>query len=674
MSEPASPNDAATTGREAFRRRGFRIFGLGIQDFIKYFFGGNASLAIVFIILICYFLGREGLLFFPAHHEGLQAYRQGGQEYVDYMSAEIDAHTNFYSSANIAYFAEVNESSKAEDRLISGVRVVIANVEEHGRKSWNLLERKLEEEVELSKAVEKAAPDSPERTTATATLESRRSEIADLRIKLREEVEYALTLPDVWKVTGVAEGFSEEERQKLREVVLLSASPDAKEEHPYLLELKAASKAKKAEAAVKLADFKNTLKGIQDSIRPLRTLHSDLKKVASANRAVITSFSTAPERLEALRAGAEKAADPAEKARLLAQANEVVITEPDYAAMNAPIYATVGKHGELAAALQTAMVPLYESLPNEVVTESARENLKRSEVLYARFEDAVKESTEGVIKWRHDKPVSWAGSVTAFIFGKQWITNSSWHDFYGLLPILLGSLLISIIALTVAVPFSVAAAIYVNQLASHHEQNFIKPAIEFIGAIPSVVMGFFGILVFGETLREISQIEWLSWVPGFPMAERLTILNAGLLLAFMAIPTIFTLTEDALENVPAAFSENSLAMGATKLQTVFRVVVPTAVSGLIAAILLGFGRIIGETMVVLLVAGNKIKIPDFSEGLGVVAQPTHTMTGIIAQELGEVDSGSIHWGALFIVGMVLFVIALAVNFTAQQVLKRLQKI
>jgi phosphate transport system permease protein len=142
----------------------------------------------------------------------------------------------------------------------------------------------------------------------------------------------------------------------------------------------------------------------------------------------------------------------------------------------------------------------------------------------------------------------------------------------------------------------------------------------------------------------------------------------------MAVPTIFTLTEDALNNVPQAFTENSLAMGATKLQTVFRVVVPTSLSGIIAAVLLGFGRIIGETMVVLLVAGNKIKIPDFTEGLGVVTQPAHTMTGIIAQELGEVDSGSLHWRALFMVGMVLFVISLLVNFTAQKVLKKFQRI
>ncbi|NNM31202.1 MAG: phosphate ABC transporter permease subunit PstC, partial [Akkermansiaceae bacterium] len=250
------------------------------------------------------------------------------------------------------------------------------------------------------------------------------------------------------------------------------------------------------------------------------------------------------------------------------------------------------------------------------------------------------------------------------------VTNSSWHDFFGLLPLFTGSLLISVIALAVAVPFSVGAAIYVNQLAHPWEQHIIKPAIEFVQAIPSVVLGFFGIMVLGTFLRDLSQVEWLSWVPGFPMQERLNILNAGLLLALMAVPTIFTLCEDALNNVPKAFTEASLALGTSKLQTILRVLLPAAISGILAAVLLGFGRVIGETMVVLLVAGNKIAIPDFAAGIGVVTQPAHTMTGIIAQETGEVDPGSLHWRALFMVGLILFAISLFINWTAQKIIHR----
>ncbi len=275
-----------------------------------------------------------------------------------------------------------------------------------------------------------------------------------------------------------------------------------------------------------------------------------------------------------------------------------------------------------------------------------------------------------VQEWDHRKDFGWFKSVTMFFFGKDWVTNSDWHDFFGLMPLFTGSLLISVIALVVAVPFALGAAIYVNQLASLWEQRAIKPAIEFIQAIPSVVLGFFGIMVLGTFLRDISQNELLSWVPGFPMQERLNILNAGLLLALMAVPTIFTLCEDALNNVPRAFSEASLAMGASKLQTILRVIVPTAISGILAAVLLGFGRVIGETMVVLLVAGNKIAIPDFAEGLGVITQPAHTMTGIIAQETGEVDKGSLHWRALFMVGLILFMISLTINFFAQKIIQR----
>ena len=130
------------------------------------------------------------------------------------------------------------------------------------------------------------------------------------------------------------------------------------------------------------------------------------------------------------------------------------------------------------------------------------------------------------------------------------------------------------------------------------------------------------------------------------------------------------MAEDALNNVPRSFSEASLALGASKLQTVNKVIVPAAISGILAAVLLGLGRVIGETMVVLLVAGNKISLPDWSAGVGVITQPAHTMTGIIAQEMGEVSAGTLHYRALFLVGLVLFTISLMINVAAQRIIKR----
>ena len=219
-------------------------------------------------------------------------------------------------------------------------------------------------------------------------------------------------------------------------------------------------------------------------------------------------------------------------------------------------------------------------------------------------------------------------------------------------------------------PFGVGAAIYVNQIATQREQKLIKPCIEFIAAFPSVVLGFFGIAVLGQALRALSQMPALSWVPGFPYSERLNVLTAGCLLALIAVPTIFTLAEDAINNVPRAFKEASFALGASRLQTITRIIVPASLSGIVSAVLLGLGRVIGETMVVLLCAGNRIAIPDFTAGLGVITQPVHTMTGIIAQEMGEVARGSIHYRALFVVGLVLFFLSLLINYAAQNIVRR----
>jgi phosphate transport system permease protein len=291
--------------------------------------------------------------------------------------------------------------------------------------------------------------------------------------------------------------------------------------------------------------------------------------------------------------------------------------------------------------------------------------------------------------WSPKTPVPWYAGVADFFGNSRWLTASSWQDYYGIMPLLVGSLLISGVALFIAVPLGVGAGIYINQIATPWEQAIIKPAIEFISAIPSVVLGFFGVAILGQSLRGYSHDGLLYFLPASfagalpgwlhsilafsifpPFSERLNILTAGILLAFMAVPTIFTLTEDAINNVPRAFKEASFALGATRLQTIWRIILPASLSGVISAVLLGFGRVIGETMVVLLCAGNRIAIPPLSQGLAVVFQPVHTMTGIIAQELGEVETNGIHWHALFTVGLLLFLISLVVNFLAQRLVQR----
>jgi len=327
---------------------------------------------------------------------------------------------------------------------------------------------------------------------------------------------------------------------------------------------------------------------------------------------------------------------------------------------------------ELAAAIR-GILPELDQL--EFENPELDDRLDRFAELNRMFLERLPEYEERLANWDQDKPIPPMRSLIAFLTGKKWVTASDQQNWYGLLPLLSGSIMVSAIAMVFAVPLGIGAAIYVNQIAGRRERNFIKPYIEFISAIPSVVIGFFGVVVFGETVRRLSHQPFLDWLPFFPIDERLNAFTAGTLLALMAVPTIFTLSEDAINNVPRHFKEASMAMGATRLQTSIRVIVPVALSGMVSAIMLGFGRVIGETMVVLLVAGNRIRIPGFmEEGMGVFFQPVHTMTGIIAQEMGEVVHGSVHYRALFMVGIVLFLISLAINFGAQWVVRKFRKV
>jgi phosphate transport system permease protein len=366
---------------------------------------------------------------------------------------------------------------------------------------------------------------------------------------------------------------------------------------------------------------------------------------------------------------AAAAKNPARAAQLQQQADSYEIERIDFQAEVAPLLA---RRGEVQAANRKLEVELGGVLAAvKALPDAAQQRaLARLPEFLAAYRTTIGQAEHDMLAWDQNRPIAWYESFTAFLFGRQWLTASFWQDWYGIIPLFTGSLVIALLALSLAIPLGVAAAIYVNQVATPTEQKFIKPTIEFIAAIPSVVLGFFGIAVLGETLRRISQVPWLDWVPGFPMLERLNSVTAASLLALMAVPTIFSLAEDAINNVPRSFKEASLALGATRLQTIVRIVVPAALSGIMAAILLGFGRVIGETMVVLLCAGNRIEIPDFSAGLGAIFQPVHTMTGIIAQEMGEVVRNSIHYRALFMVGAVLFLISMLINWLAQKIVRR----
>ena len=256
---------------------------------------------------------------------------------------------------------------------------------------------------------------------------------------------------------------------------------------------------------------------------------------------------------------------------------------------------------------------------------------------------------------RDSLPLLQTTSPSALLTGSRWLPTSEPPQF-GLLPLLLGSLYVTVGALVIGVPLGLAAAIYISEIAPRRTQEILKAGIELLAAVPSVVFGFIGLLLIGP---------WLAKTFDLPIGQFAAL--GSLLLAFMAIPTIVSVSEDALHAVPRSLRDNSLALGATHWQTISRVVVPAARSGLVAAFLLGLGRAIGETMTVLMVTGNAAVIP---HGLSGFMQPIRTMTATIAAEMGETAYHTPHYYALFMVGLLLFIITLAVNIIADVVIHR----
>ncbi|NPV45518.1 MAG: phosphate ABC transporter permease subunit PstC [Armatimonadetes bacterium] len=245
---------------------------------------------------------------------------------------------------------------------------------------------------------------------------------------------------------------------------------------------------------------------------------------------------------------------------------------------------------------------------------------------------------------------------TASLLGTRWLPTSEPEQF-GLIPLLLGSLYVTLGAMVISVPLGVACAIFIAELAPQWLRELLKPLVELLAAVPSVVFGALGVLLLGP---------WFAKTLHLPVGQFAAL--GSLLLAFMAIPTIVSVSEDALHAVPRALRAGSLALGATHWQSITRVVLPTARSGLIAAGLLGLGRAIGETMTVLMVTGNAAVIP---QGLKGFILPVRTMTATIAAEMGETAHNSTHYFALFFIGLLLFLITLVVNVVAEVVVHRM---
>jgi len=247
---------------------------------------------------------------------------------------------------------------------------------------------------------------------------------------------------------------------------------------------------------------------------------------------------------------------------------------------------------------------------------------------------------------REGMPVFFEVSLGNFL-GTRWYPT---FGLFGTLPLILGSALVTVTAIAIALPLGVATAVFVREVAPGWAREVLKPMIEVLAGIPSVVLGFFGMTLVAPLLRETL---------GAPTG--LTAFTGALILAYMSLPTIISVAEDALDAVSKSYRDAGLAMGATQWQTIWRVIVPAARSGIVTAVMLGMGRAIGETMAVMMVTGNAARMP---VSLDSLFRPIRTMTATVAAEMGEVAKGSTHYHALFGVGIILFLLTFVINLAA----------
>src|SRR5258706_343328 len=233
------------------------------------------------------------------------------------------------------------------------------------------------------------------------------------------------------------------------------------------------------------------------------------------------------------------------------------------------------------------------------------------------------------------------------------------ENYFGILPLISGSFIVTLGAALIAVPLGIGTAVFISEIAPRWAREILKPLVELLGGLPSVVLGFLGILVLSPYLRILLNLP-----------TGLTALARSILLGGIAIPTTVSVAEDALDSVPRSYREGAWALGATRWQTILRVTLPAARSGVLTAVMLGVGRAIGETMAVMMVTGNA---PVLAAGLGALFSPARTMTATIAAEMCEVSNGSTHYHVLFFIGITLFLISLIVNVTASAVVFQQKK-
>jgi len=292
------------------------------------------------------------------------------------------------------------------------------------------------------------------------------------------------------------------------------------------------------------------------------------------------------------------------------------------------------------------------------VSYKVKERVYEKILLVSAFVSVITIILIGGFIFKEGLPIIGKVGLFKFLLGREWHPT---EGEFGIFPMIVGTFAVTFGALILGVPLGVATAIFLAEFAPPWVSRIVRPAVELLAGIPSVVYGLFGMVIINQVLMNIERTYLANLLR--PEYQRgYSVLSASIILAIMILPTVINISEDAIRSVPHEYKEASLALGATQWQTIYKVLLPAAISGIIAAIVLGMGRALGETMAVIMVAGNTVAIPDS------IFAPVRTLTGNIAIEMGYAAGD--HVKALFATGIVLFVIIMALNTLATAVAKR----
>ena len=448
-----SPNQPSESSGHRFQRRGFSF-----ERAIRLFFASNAGLTIFILLLIIVFLLREGLGFFHGYRRELEVYRIAGLEFVDISRKNLSAHEQVTSLLNRAYQAEINGKCLAELRRSQEASALYNSFNDKVGPTRDLI------------------LNNPAATTGGDA-----GMLAVLRTNYEAQRAKALTnLPP-------APHLSVAERQEFIDS-LRNRPAEATYEPPLVAKLNAEFAAARQMHAEPLQHFRETIDNFESAGMDLGSIVMEMTESVTATKEALQTADILEKDRKTLLAAAANAKDPIEREKLIADAKAALAEKPDVEGPMATLMEKKPDCVKVHEQLVTSIGEIFPNLPGSLTQANASRYLNAAKAAWPVLISDLKATPAKISSWTHTDPVPLSAAFISFLTGKSWVTGGEWQDFYGIIPLAVGSLMIAIVALAIAIPVGIGAAIYVNQFAAPREQALVKPVIEFIQAIPSVVL------------------------------------------------------------------------------------------------------------------------------------------------------------------------------------------